>query len=111
VALTGIFGTADAWIWLYLLFSISNAMMPSPSDRKAWPLFGVILVTLLVILYFAGFQEAMWQVLIGPIIDFSGYLLLAFAITLVVDIFFVVFILIFELIVTKLLGKRINYSV
>jgi hypothetical protein len=34
---------------------------------------------------------------------------LAFAITIVVDIFFVAVILIFELIVTKLLGKRISY--
>ncbi|MFK7800271.1 MAG: hypothetical protein AB8G95_01440 [Anaerolineae bacterium] len=110
-ALSGVFSTADAWIWLYLLFSISNAMMPSPSDRKAWPLFGVILAILLIILYFAGFRDEMWQALIGPITNFAGYLLLAFAITIVVDLFFVVVILIFEFIVTKLFGKRIDYSV
>lgn len=27
----------DAWLWLYLLFSISNVMLPSESDRVAWP--------------------------------------------------------------------------
>ena len=110
VALSEVFSTADAWIWLYLLFSISNAMMPSPSDRKAWPLFGFILAVLLVLLYVAGFQDVMWQTLIGPINNFAGYLLLAFAITIVVDIFFVVVILIFEFVVTKLLGKKINYN-
>lgn len=110
IALSGVFRTADAWIWLYLLFSISNAMMPSPSDRKAWPLFGVILAVLLVVMYVAGFQDVMWQTLIGPINNFAGYLLLAFAITIVVDIFFVVLILIFEFVVTKLMGKKIDYS-
>ena len=110
VALSDVFSTADAWIWLYLLFSISNAMMPSPSDRKAWPLFGVILAVLLVILYVAGFQDVMWQALIGPINNFAGYLLLAFSITIVVDIFFVIVILLIEFVVTKLLGKKIDYS-
>ena len=110
IALSEVFSTADAWIWLYLLFSISNAMMPSPSDRKAWPLFGLIIAVLLVLLYVAGFQDVMWQALIGPITNFASYLLLAFAITIVVDLFFVAVILLIELIATKLLGKKIDYS-
>ncbi len=27
----------DAWLWLYLLFSVSHVMLPSESDRAAWP--------------------------------------------------------------------------
>ena len=26
----------DFWIWLYLLFAISNRMLPSPADREPW---------------------------------------------------------------------------
>ena len=26
----------DAWLWIYLLFTISTTMMPSESDRHAW---------------------------------------------------------------------------
>lgn len=26
----------DAWLWLYLTVAISNAMMPSPTDRASW---------------------------------------------------------------------------
>lgn len=110
IALSAIFGTADAWLWLYLLFSISNAMMPSPSDRKAWPLLGFILAVLFVLLYVAGFQDVMWQTLIGPINHFASYLLLAFAITIIVDLFFMLGILLVEWIVTKLLGRKIDYS-
>src|SRR5512139_345685 len=41
----------DAWLWLYLIFSIANAMMPSPSDRETWPpviLFSLLLLSLAV---------------------------------------------------------------
>ena len=107
--LSGVFSTADAWIWLYLLFAISNAMMPSPSDRKAWPLFGFILVAILVLLYFAGFQDALWQTLVGPVTNIAGYLLLAFAITILVDAVFVTIILVLEFVLTRLLKKQINY--
>jgi hypothetical protein len=26
----------DVWLWLYLIFAISNAMLPSSSDRESW---------------------------------------------------------------------------
>jgi hypothetical protein len=29
-------GAPDAWLWLYLAFAVSNAMMPSESDRQPW---------------------------------------------------------------------------
>ncbi len=37
---------ADYWIWMYLAFSISSAMLPSSSDRQSWKpiLIGVIIV-------------------------------------------------------------------
>jgi len=39
-------GQADYWIWLYLAFSISSTMVPSPSDRQSWIpiLIGVIVI-------------------------------------------------------------------
>ncbi len=44
---------ADAWVWLYLVFAISNAMMPSESDRQPFAsimLFIGILITVALIL-------------------------------------------------------------
>jgi hypothetical protein len=43
----------DIWIWVYLVSTISNTMLPSRSDVHAWPslaLVGVILVGLLVMI-------------------------------------------------------------
>jgi hypothetical protein len=33
----------DFWIWAYIIFVVSNAMMPSPSDRQPWLLAGIYL--------------------------------------------------------------------
>lgn len=36
--LAGALQAPDVWLWLYLIFALANAMLPSPSDRRAWPL-------------------------------------------------------------------------
>ncbi len=38
--------SADLLIWVYVLFALSNTMMPSASDRRAWPLVGGLLLAL-----------------------------------------------------------------
>jgi len=35
-------GRGWGWLGLYLLFAVGNAMWPSPSDRAAWPVVGII---------------------------------------------------------------------
>ncbi len=38
--------TPDFYLWLYVLFAISNAMWPTPADRQGWPLlFGILAAT------------------------------------------------------------------
>jgi hypothetical protein len=83
------FGVNDAWIWLYLIFAISNAMLPSESDRESlWPmvLFAVLIVVLAVL---AGWGPDLMQRLSVPMETFLSLLLIAFGITLFVDAIFV----------------------
>ncbi|MGH2537925.1 MAG: hypothetical protein ACRDHL_11065, partial [Candidatus Promineifilaceae bacterium] len=51
VGLTELLATADFLVWLYLIFAISNAMMPSSSDRRAWPLFALLLAAAAGVVY------------------------------------------------------------
>ena len=46
VALSDFFQTRLILLWIYLIFAISNAMMPSKSDRRAWPAFVVAMIIL-----------------------------------------------------------------
>ena len=99
----------DAWLWLYLLFSIANAMMPSPSDRETWPpviLFSLLLLSLAVAF---GLNSAIEG--LGAIADqILRWLAAAFTITLIVDAPFVLIIFLIEVTSSRALGRRVEYS-
>lgn len=99
---------ADFWLWMYLIFAISNAMFPSESDREAWKPLLLYGAAIAVLLYLVGWkpplesvQEAMARAL-NPLIY-------AFAVTAAVDFVFAVIIGLVEIIVGRLLGKRVVY--
>lgn len=85
----------DLGIWLYLIFATSNAMMPSPSDRRPWWVAGLFLVGLAGMAYLAGFtlpREVASAVGLG-----LRYLALALSVAVGVDLVFVALIWVLEL--------------
>jgi len=54
--LAAFLSTKDFWIWLYLVFSISNAMMPSPRDREPWKPVLLFLGLMAGAFYFGGWM-------------------------------------------------------
>jgi len=99
----------DAWLWLYLLFSIANAMMPSPSDRETWP--PVILFSLLVLSLAVAFGWSSAIEGVGIVVDqILRWLAAAFTITLVVDAPFVLIIFLLEVTSGRALGRRVEYT-
>jgi hypothetical protein len=109
-AVNSLFTTGDFLIWLYLLFAISNAMMPSASDRRAWPAFILILVVTAVILYILGLQELLLLGLAGPVATVFGYLALAFSLIIGVNLFSMFIIYIIEWLLSRIKGVDLVYS-
>jgi hypothetical protein len=78
----------DFWLWLYLIFAISNAMLPSESDMS----------TVRPVLIFLGLATAVYLIVVGvpsvspqavaAVNTVAGYLASAFGLTLVVDSLF-----------------------
>lgn len=110
LAMGALFSANDFLVWLYLLFAISNAMMPSASDRRAWPAFLALLVGLGLILLVLGFQELLLTGLVGPVATIFGYLGLAFSLTIAVNVLFILFIALFERFLSWLKGVEIIYG-
>jgi hypothetical protein len=108
-SLGGLLRAPDAWLWLYLLFSIANAMMPSPSDRETWPpviLFSLLLLSLALAF---GLNSAIEGV--GFVVDqILRWLAAAFTITLIVDAPFVAIIFLIEVTSSRALGRRVEYT-
>ena len=108
-ALPTLFAVADVWLWVYLVFSVSNSMMPSESDRRGW----------LEVAIYIGILAAIVFLLVGiPRIPEGAvvwaqraldYLTFAFALTLIVDVIMGVVIWLLLLIIGFFTHQRIDF--
>jgi membrane-associated protease RseP (regulator of RpoE activity) len=81
---------ADFWVWLYLIFAVSNAMLPSQSDMASVrPVLIFLGIVVLIVLVIAGIPAIPVAVVAG-VNTVSGYLATAFGLTLVVDLVFLI---------------------
>jgi hypothetical protein len=110
LALTNLLETNDFLVWLYLLFTIANAMLPSRSDRRAWPAFLLIMGILTAGVYLAGLQQVVVAGLAGPVTAVFGYLGLAFSLAIGVDIFFMLLIYLVESLISRIRGVSVVYG-
>lgn len=99
----------DVWLWLYLIFAVSNTMLPSESDREAWVPIVLFMVLVAVLAWLAG---------LGPkIVDYVGHscslaalwLMAMYVFTIVADLPFVLLITLFERVLGRLKGVRVRY--
>ena len=102
--------TNDIFVWAYLFFAISNAMMPSASDRKAWPAFALILIVLLAVFYFIDFRGIILESVSSWATLLFANLALAFTISIIADIGFILIIALTERIVSTVRGQSVDYS-
>ncbi len=99
----------DAFLWLYLIFAISNAMLPSKSDRQTW---GPVLLycgAIAILLLVTGVPSQISQGVARGILSGVSYLAYAFTLTVAVDLLFALVLLILESVISHLLGRRVQY--
>jgi hypothetical protein len=103
-------GAPDFWIWLYLIFAIANAMMPSPEDRRSWPVLiaGVLGIALLLVI--SGFEAAVTTALGGPVADALRLLATAFVPIIALNLFAVALIWTVERVVALVFGRSVDYG-
>ncbi len=102
--------TNDVLVWLYLLFAVSNAMMPSPADRRAWPGFLLTLAAVSAVVYLLGLTDVILSELSMPFSTAVSYLGTAFTLSIAVDILFMLLIALVEGLVGRILGVSVVYG-
>jgi len=100
---------SDAGLWLYLLFAISNSMLPSESDRRPWRMTLLYLVIVGALYYVVAGVPNVPEGLVAAGRRTLGLLSFAFGFTLFVDLFFVVLIFALESLLEVLSQRRIDY--
>lgn len=109
-AVSELLATPYILLWIYLIFAISNAMLPSRSDRKAWPAFFVIMAGLALFLYLIGLQDTLLERMQQPVVTALGYLGTAFSMTIAVDIVFAAAIALLESLLSRVRGMSVVYG-
>lgn len=108
-ALRGYLSVPNFWLWVYLIFSISNAMLPSESDRQAWASLVAYGFAAAVVLYGLG----LWQEVSSPLSSFLSraldHLNVAFLLTILVDAGVIAVVLIVERVIMIIAGRRVEY--
>ena len=108
-ALGAMFAASDFLIWLYLIFTISNAMMPSSSDRRAWPALLLVLGALGFVLYQAGLWPFFANNLAGPVTAGVRTIASAFTLTVFIDLIAVGLVWAVEEGLSRMTGLKVEY--
>lgn len=107
-AVQAAFEVRDAWIWLYLLFAISNAMLPSEADREFLGPTLILVGFIVGLVALAGRGPDLTARLAEPMETALSLLLVAFGITLFVDVIFVGVIMLLKGLVSMVTGRRLE---
>lgn len=87
----------NAVLWLYLIFAISNAMLPSPSDRQPWQTLVIFVgIVAAAVFFLNGGPPRIPDDFVASLTRAIDLLALAFAFTLLVDLVFLTGIYIVE---------------
>jgi len=103
------FQIPDALVWLYLIFAISNAMLPSPSDRETWPPVVLFIVGVALLAAVADRGDIL-QALAEPVGAGITWLTAAFTLTLAIDVPVMALIFLLERGTEQIVGRRVQYS-
>jgi hypothetical protein len=99
----------DALLWLYLVFSISNAMLPSESDRQPWLSALIFLGVVAAIVYISGASVRIPVQVKEWVLTGATYLAFTFGLVLAVDIPVVFLLMVIERLGGILLGRHVQY--
>lgn len=104
-------GTPDFWLWLYLLFTVGNAMLPTtPVEEQDWPVRAAVFAGMTALLIAVAFLGESVQATLEPILRGGlDTLATAFGTILVLDILVVLALMITEKLLERLTGRRANY--
>lgn len=76
----------DAWVWLYLIVAVANAMLPSPSDRRGWPPVVLCLGALVLVLLLSGVLTRVPADVSALCASLTAGLAFAFTLTVALDL-------------------------
>lgn len=103
------FKATNGWIWGYLLFCISNTMLPSRSDTRAWPQVVLMVSAIAILIALLGGSGLVINGL-GSLLSVAlNWIILLGISTLIIDIPVFILLLLLEKLLERLKHVRLEY--
>lgn len=99
----------DLLLWTYLVFAVSNTMLPSRSDRAAWMTALAMVAAIALAGATLGFADGVAALLGPPALGVADGLAGAFLLATGLDLALLVPLLLLEMVLTRLVGWEIVY--
>jgi hypothetical protein len=99
----------DAWLWAYVIFAVSNTMLPSRADRQAWTPVLLFLFLIGVLIWVTGLWPAIVQGLAEPLATALRWLGTMCALTIAIDGPFMLAIALGERMLERAKGVQVEY--
>lgn len=109
-AVHGLTSAPDFWLWIYLLFTISNTMIPGLGNLRGLRrvLIGVAVVVIFLFVIGAG-SQVIFGTLAGPMTDVVNLLSATFVVIICIDVFFVALLGTIEAIIERITGNSATF--
>lgn len=104
------FRTPDVWLWAYVIFAVSNTMLPSQSDRETWTPIVLFLMLAAALAWLAGLGPTIIGGLSRPLHLATRWLTATYGFTMIADLPFIALILLVEWVTGRIKGMRIEYE-
>jgi len=101
---------SDAWLWAYVIFTVSNTMLPSRTDRQAWAPLLLFLFLIGGSVWAVGLGPALVREVAQPVAMALRWLAAMCALTVIVDLPFVLSITLVERVLERIKGARVAYG-
>jgi hypothetical protein len=109
-SLTGMLQAPDVWIWAYVIFTVSNTMLPSRADRQSWAPVALLLILLIALIWVAGLGPALLANIATPLSIGLHWLALMCTATVIFDLPFVLGIALSEKVLEQIRGCKVEYQ-
>jgi hypothetical protein len=110
-AFTRLTSAPDFWIWIYLVFTISNTMWPDVSKLRGWRTILGIVAAVAVILFIIGAgNQVIVDALSGPVTNALNALSGTLAVIIAIDLFVVAVLGAIEAVIERITGHSATFK-
>ncbi|MCK6578049.1 MAG: hypothetical protein L6Q98_08095 [Anaerolineae bacterium] len=110
-ALSILLSAPDVWLWIYLVFTVANTMMPSWASLRGWRIVGIVVAIGIGILALLGVADEIFNnTIAAPLMTVANVLSFTFAFVIGVDLIVTAALGTIEAVIERITGDSATFQ-